>query len=69
MPVMSGETALLKMKENPEFNIPVVALTADALQGAKEKYQSVGFVGYLPKPFSKEQIQDMLDYIFIRKGR
>ena len=69
MPVMSGETALLKLKENPEFNIPVVALTADALQGAKEKYQSIGFVGYLPKPFSKEQIQDMLDYIFIRKGR
>ena len=69
MPVMSGETALLKLKENPNFNTPVVALTADALQGAKEKYQSVGFIGYLPKPFSKEEIQDMLDYIFIRKGR
>lgn len=68
MPVMSGETALLKLKENPEFKTPVVALTADALQGAKEKYQSVGFIGYLPKPFSKEQIQDILDYIFIRKG-
>ncbi|MEG1411875.1 MAG: ATP-binding protein, partial [Terrisporobacter sp.] len=30
MPNMSGEAALAKLKENPDFKIPVIALTADA---------------------------------------
>lgn len=64
MPNMSGETALNKLKENPYFQIPVIALTADALSGAKEKYQSEGFVDYIAKPFKKEQIKMLLDKIF-----
>ena len=35
MPNMSGETALEKLKENKDFNTPVIALTADAIAGAK----------------------------------
>ena len=64
MPVMSGRTALLKLKENPEFDIPVIALTADAVSDAKEKYIKDGFVDYLAKPFSREQIKEKLDQIF-----
>lgn len=65
MPNMSGETCLTNLRKNPEFNIPVIALTADALTGAKEKYISEGFVDYISKPFSKEQIKEKLDKIFI----
>ncbi len=64
MPNMSGETAIAKLKENPNFNIPTIALTADAVAGAKEKYLSEGFVDYIAKPFSKNQIKEKLDIIF-----
>ena len=64
MPNMSGETAMAKLKENPDFNIPTIALTADAVAGAKEKYISEGFVDYIAKPFSKGQIKEKLDIIF-----
>ena len=65
MPNMSGETALTKLKENPNFKIPTIALTADAVSGAKEKYKSEGFVDYIAKPFSKDQIKKKLDKVFI----
>ena len=64
MPNMSGETAITKLKENPNFHIPTIALTADAVAGAKEKYLSEGFIDYIAKPFSKEGIKEKLDLVF-----
>ena len=64
MPNMSGETALEKLKVNPNFNIPTIALTADAIAGSREKYMSEGFTDYLSKPFNKNQIKEKLDIIF-----
>ena len=64
MPNMSGETSIKRLKENPNFKIPVIALTADAVAGAKEKYVSEGFVDYIAKPFNKEQIKQKLDIVF-----
>ena len=62
MPNMSGETAIAKLKENPNFNIPTIALTADAVAGAKEKYIGEGFIDYIAKPFSKDQIKEKVRY-------
>ena len=60
---------MAKLKENPNFKIPTIALTADAVAGAKEKYESLGFADYLAKPFSKAQVQEKLDDIFnVKKG-
>lgn len=64
MPEMNGETTLEKLKENPLFETPVIALTADALAGAREKYLSEGFIDYLAKPFTRDQIKEKLDIIF-----
>ncbi len=64
MPNMSGEETIKKLKENKNFNTPVIALTADALSGAKEKYMQEGFVDYIAKPFSRDQIKEKLDNIF-----
>ena len=64
MPNMSGKSAIKKLKENPNFNIPTIALTADAVVGAEEKYITDGFVDYIAKPFSKEQIEDKIYTIF-----
>ena len=63
MPEMSGETTFIELKKIDEFNIPVVALTADAVSGAKEKYLEEGFDGYIAKPFTRDQIKEKLDKI------
>ena len=64
MPHMTGTSTMEKLKEKPEFNIPVIALTADALAGSKEKYIEEGFVDYIPKPFTRDQIVEKLSSIF-----
>ena len=65
MPNMSGETCIAELKKLPTFNTPVIALTADAVAGAKEKYLNEGFFDYIAKPFSKEQIKEKLDKVFL----
>ncbi|UKI57157.1 MAG: response regulator [Clostridium sp.] len=67
MPVMNGEEALKKLQEIDNFNTPVIALTADAISGSEEKYKSLGFSGYVSKPFSKEIIKSKLDSILSNK--
>lgn len=60
MPIMDGPTVLANLQSLPNFNTPVVAITADALATSKEHYLSLGFNDYLSKPYTKEQLQDML---------
>ena len=66
MPNMSGVEVLKKLREE-KVNIPVIALTADAIEGQEEKYISEGFVDYIAKPFNREQIKIKLDKIFKKK--
>lgn len=54
MPNMDGIELIQILKNNPNFNTPIVALTADAMNGAREKYLSLGFDEYISKPFSKD---------------
>ncbi len=68
MPNMNGEEAIKKLKENKEFTTPVIALTADAVAGAKERYLGLGFTDYISKPFSKDQIKVKLDSIFLENN-
>ena len=63
MPVMNGEEALNQLKKIDNFHTPIIALTADALAGAEEKYKKEGFNGYLSKPFTKEQLQTKIENI------
>ena len=67
MPNMNGETTLQELKKNTDFDIPTIALTADAIAGAKEKYMEEGFIDYIAKPFNREQIKEKLDKIFVDK--
>ncbi|MDD3896215.1 MAG: ATP-binding protein, partial [Bacilli bacterium] len=64
MPVMSGETAIEELKKLNNFNTPIIALTADAIAGAEEKYKNMGFIDYISKPFSKDQIKLKINLIF-----
>ena len=56
MPKMSGTETLNKLKQIKWFDIPVVALTANAISGMKEQYLSAGFNDYLAKPIEKEEL-------------
>lgn len=56
MPKMSGVETLKKLKDLPDFSIPVVALTANAITGMREKYIGDGFDDYLAKPIEKDEM-------------
>lgn len=64
MPRLNGEETLIKLKSDPNFNIPVIALTADAVSGAKERYLALGFTSYISKPFSPDEVKNELIKIF-----
>ncbi len=62
MPRMSGVETLHKIKEEiKDFNIPIIALTANALTGMKEKYLADGFNDYLAKPISKDELNRVIN--------
>ena len=62
MPRMSGVETLQKIKvEIPEFDIPVIALTANALTGMREKYLADGFNDYLAKPINKDELNRVIN--------
>ena len=63
MPKMSGTQTLAKLKEIDGFKIPVVALTANAINGMREKYLESGFDDYLSKPIDKLELNRVLDEI------
>ena len=60
MPKMRGTETLTKLKEIENFDIPVVALTANAINGMKEFYTKFGFEDYLSKPIVKEELYTIL---------
>ena len=62
MPKLSGVETLHKIKEQiPDFNIPTIALTANALTGMREKYLADGFNDYLAKPISKDELNRVIN--------
>ncbi|MBR4168152.1 MAG: response regulator, partial [Lachnospiraceae bacterium] len=63
MPGMNGEETLRAMKERDLLHdTPVIALTADAIIGAKENYIAKGFTDYLSKPVKYENLEKLLRY-------
>lgn len=60
MPEMNGVETMKKLKEMVGFNAPVIALTADAMEGSREKYLGEGFDEYISKPINKQILQDTL---------
>jgi CheY-like chemotaxis protein len=61
MPGMSGTDTLKILKEeNLADATPIIALTADAIVGAKEIYLKEGFTDYLSKPIMYEELESTL---------
>ncbi|MCI9435098.1 MAG: response regulator [Bacilli bacterium] len=61
MPKMRGTETLEKLKELDNFNIPTIALTANAITGMREHYLKCGFSDYLSKPIEKQELEKVLE--------
>ena len=60
MPKMSGIETLKNLKQDSNYKIPTVALTANAISGMKEKYLNEGFDDYLSKPIDKLELNRVI---------
>ncbi len=67
MPGMDGIEALHRMRQLPgnvNAGVPCIALTANAVAGAREMYLAEGFTDYLTKPVDSSKLEQMLlDYL------
>ena len=67
MPEMDGIELFKLLKQEANFNGKIIALTADALEGAKEKYIDIGFDGYIPKPIDKNLLNEVITDVLKEK--
>ena len=69
MPILDGVQATIKLHElyDPQDLPPIIALTANAMDGEREKYLKVGMQDYCTKPFKQEQLNALVQYWLIQK--
>jgi two-component system cell cycle response regulator DivK len=57
LPDIDGTEVTAQLKSNPELrHIPVIAVTANAMSGDRERFLEAGCDGYISKPLSKETL-------------
>ncbi len=67
MPVLDGFAVVRKIRENPRLaQLPVVAVTAYAMRGDREKILNSGFDGYLSKPVDPSSLTKELDRLLAK---
>ena len=60
MPEMDGVETMKKLK-NMSLKTPIVALTADAVEGSRERYLDEGFDDYVAKPINQMTLEETLN--------
>ena len=65
MPVMDGIEAakLIRERDGSHQHTPIIALTAFALQGDKERFINLGMDGYIAKPVKMEELFSVIEYV------
>src|SRR5690606_37593931 len=58
MPVMDGPATIRHIRDSDQdwAQVPVIALTADAMSGDRERYLGMGMNGYLSKPLAERDL-------------
>jgi CheY-like chemotaxis protein len=63
MPIMNGFEATEKIKKLPNYqNTPIIALTAFAMKGDREKCLEAGATDYIPKPIDSKEFLEKVKY-------
>jgi len=65
MPIMDGVKAMqeIRKQENVKGYIPIIALTAFALSGDRERFLKLGMDGYISKPIKMDDLLMMIDKV------
>ncbi|KAA5542639.1 PAS domain-containing protein [Roseiconus nitratireducens] len=66
MPVMTGKEAVIKLRQDG-FDVPIIALTADAMDGEREACIDFGCTDYIAKPVDGRRLVKMVDRL-MREG-
>jgi two-component system, cell cycle response regulator DivK len=67
LPDLDGVQALHRLRANPRTaTIPIVALTAQAMRGDRERFLAAGFDGYVSKPVN---VRDLIETVRQHCGR
>jgi CheY-like chemotaxis protein len=65
---IDGVETMHQIKKIPEYsNVPIIAVTAYAMWGDKERFLSVGFANYLEKPFTKANLVDLVERALVKE--
>jgi PAS domain S-box-containing protein len=69
MPVMDGKETIKRIRASTETwrNVPVIALTADAMSGDRERYLAMGMDDYVSKPIDSRELAQKV--VALIKGR
>ena len=65
MPGKSGTETMRYLKNDLGIKIPIVVLTGNTVDGAKEHYLNAGFDYYLEKPINREEVAKVI-YMYLR---
>ena len=67
LPDIDGVEATARIKANPRLtHIPVIALTANAMVGDRDRFLDAGCDGYLAKPVSKNELLNTVTFYLER---
>jgi PAS domain S-box-containing protein len=64
MPVMDGISATKYLRENYEKLPPIVGLSANALEGDRERYLAEGLDDYITKPMKEKDFAELIQRLF-----
>ena len=70
MPARNGYEVVQELRKDPRLvSVPVVAVTASAMQGDREKVLAAGFTSYLTKPLSLVQLRQEVSRLLDTSAR
>ena len=69
MPIMDGYEATKRIRQGRLASVPIVAMTAHAMKGDRERCLAVGMTDYLSKPLKSETVAEMVERVLRRDRR